>query len=92
MKRILLSVPKLGGFRSLYIHPTAVTLSDLAAAFPNGGAITIEKLKAQNLVPGIATRVKVIGNGSLKKPYQLKSITASAGAKAAIEATGGSVM
>jgi len=49
-------------------------------------------LKAAGLVPGIAKTVKVIGTGKLDKAVKLLTgVLATKGAKAAIEAAGGSV-
>ena len=54
-------------------------------------AIDLAALKAANLVPARATRVKVILSGELKRKIALKGIAITKGARAAIEAAGGSV-
>ena len=48
-------------------------------------------LKAAKLVPQIVKNVKVIKSGELKRAVKLTGIGATAGAKAAIEAAGGSL-
>ena len=48
-------------------------------------------LKQARLVGDLAKVVKVINSGTLSKKVALKGIGATAGAKAAIEAAGGSV-
>ena len=48
-------------------------------------------LKQAKLVSQLAQTVKVIKRGELTKKVALKGIVATAGAKAAIEAAGGSV-
>jgi large subunit ribosomal protein L15 len=48
-------------------------------------------LKQAGLVGELAKVVKVIKSGALSKPVALKGVGATAGAKAAIEAAGGSV-
>jgi len=48
-------------------------------------------LKSAGLVGQIARVVKVIKSGSISKAVKLSGIGATAGAKAAIEAAGGSV-
>jgi large subunit ribosomal protein L15 len=48
-------------------------------------------LKAAGLVASIARVVKVVKTGELTKAVKLNGIGATAGAKAAIEAAGGSV-
>jgi large subunit ribosomal protein L15 len=54
-------------------------------------AIDLAALRAANLVPARATRVKVILCGELKRKIALKGIAITKGARAAIEAAGGSV-
>lgn len=54
-------------------------------------AIDLAALRAANLVPARATRVKVILSGELKRKIALKGIAITKGARAAIEAAGGSV-
>ncbi|MCS7072591.1 MAG: uL15 family ribosomal protein, partial [Anaerolinea sp.] len=48
-------------------------------------------LKKAGLVPELARRVKVIKSGEIARPVRLVGIAATAGAKAAIEAAGGSL-
>jgi large subunit ribosomal protein L15 len=48
-------------------------------------------LKAAGLVASIARVVKVVKTGELTKAVKLNGIGATAGAKAALEAAGGSV-
>jgi len=53
--------------------------------------VNLLTLKAAGLVGAIARVVKVVKTGELKKAVKLNGIGATAGAKAAIEAAGGSV-
>ena len=53
--------------------------------------IDVLALRAAGLVPGVAKTVKVIKTGKIEKAVTLTGILATAGAKAAIEAAGGSV-
>ena len=57
------------------------------------GAISqhLKSLKQAGLVAELAKVVKVVKSGELSKKVTLKGIGATAGAKAAIEAAGGSV-
>lgn len=55
------------------------------------GEIDFAALRAAKLVPNSAKRAKIVKKGELTKKFVLKGITATAGAKAAIEAVGGSV-
>ena len=53
--------------------------------------VDVSALKSAGLVPQLAKTVKVIKSGSLSKAVKLNGIGATAGAKAAIEAAGGSL-
>ena len=78
------------GFKSASLKYNAeITLSDLEAL----GATEVDllALKQAGLVAQIAKVVKVIKTGELTKAVVLKGVGATAGAKAAIEAAGGSV-
>ena len=78
------------GFKSAQLKFNAeVTLSALEAL----GATEVDllTLKQAGLVGQIAAVVKVINTGTLKKAVKLTGIGATAGAKAAIEAAGGTV-
>jgi large subunit ribosomal protein L15 len=81
-------LPKVG-FRSRTAQRTAeIRLHELALI---EGEVTLDSLKAAGLVPGNAERAKVFVSGSLAKACVLRGIGATAGARAAIEAAGGSV-
>jgi large subunit ribosomal protein L15 len=54
--------------------------------------IDVLALKAAGLVPSSAKTVKVIKTGKLEKAVKLSGVLATKGAKAAIEAAGGSVV
>lgn len=53
--------------------------------------IDFEALKAAGLVTTRAERAKVVKKGEIKRALKLKGVAVTAGAKAAIEAAGGSV-
>ena len=65
---------------------TLAQLEKLGAA-----EVDLLALKAAKLVPQIVQNVKVIKSGELKRAVKLTGIGATAGAKAAIEAAGGSL-
>jgi large subunit ribosomal protein L15 len=82
-------LPKVG-FRSKLKNDTAevllyqlekLTVSDIDFAV----------LRAAKLVPANAKQAKIVKKGELTKKFVLKGVLATAGAKAAIEAAGGSV-
>nr|AAL68694.1 large subunit ribosomal protein L15 [Xanthomonas campestris pv. campestris] len=55
------------------------------------GEIDFAALRAANLVPSRAKKAKIVLKGELSKKFVLKGVAATAGAKAAVEAAGGSV-
>ncbi|KJS77311.1 MAG: 50S ribosomal protein L15 [Serpentinimonas sp.] len=78
------------GFKSTTLKFNAeVTLTDLQAL--GAAQVDLLLLKQAGLVPELARKVKVIKTGKLALAVQLNQIGATAGAKAAIEAAGGSV-
>jgi large subunit ribosomal protein L15 len=56
-----------------------------------GDTIDFAALKAAGLIETRAVRAKIVLKGELKRAVKLKGVAATAGAKAAIEAAGGSV-
>ena len=82
-------LPKIG-FHSPIAKDTAEVLLYQLDKLP-AGEITFAILREAKLVPSIAKRAKIVVKGELTKAYTLKGIVATAGAKAAIEAAGGSV-
>ena len=79
------------GFASLTRNATAeVRLSDLQDM--KATEIDFAALQAERVVPRAALRAKVILSGELKRKISLKGVKASKGARAAIEAAGGSVV
>jgi large subunit ribosomal protein L15 len=78
------------GFKSVLLKYNAeVTLTDLDLL--TEADVDLLSLKQAGLVPARAKHVKVIKSGELKRAVMLKGIAATAGAKLAIEAAGGSV-
>ena len=79
------------GFKSVSLRFNAeITLSDLACLQVE--VIDSLLLKERGLVPAHAKTVKVIKSGSLTKAVKLTGVAATAGARLAIEAAGGSIV
>lgn len=78
------------GFKSQSLKYNAeITLSELQIL--GAAEVDLLTLKQAGLVPQLAKVVKVIKSGELSAKVTLKGIGATAGAKAAIEAAGGSL-
>jgi large subunit ribosomal protein L15 len=82
-------LPKRGFVSHLSKDTAEVRLSDLAK-LPIAD-IDILALKAAGLVPAAAKTAKVIRTGKLDKAVKLSGLAATKGARAAIEAAGGSI-
>ena len=82
-------LPKIG-FRSRMAKDTAeVLLYQLDRL--EAGEVDFAALRAAKLVPSTAKQAKVVKKGEVTKKFVLKGVMATAGAKAAIEAAGGSL-
>ena len=57
----------------------------------DAGVIDLEALQQANIVSRNITQVKVIASGTIDKAVTLKGILVTRGARAAIEAAGGSI-
>lgn len=82
-------LPKVGFRSRKAIESAQVFLYQLAGL--KADVIDLAALRAAGLVHGEARRVKVVKKGDIKRAVKLSGLLATAGAKAAIEAAGGSV-
>ena len=82
-------LPKVGFNSRMAKYTAELRLHELE--LPEAEVIDIEVLKKANLVPAFVTKVKVILSGEIKKAVKLKGIAVTKGARAAIEAAGGSI-
>jgi large subunit ribosomal protein L15 len=81
-------LPKRGFKSGALKYAGEVTLSDLERL--GADKVDLLALKAAGLVRQLVTTVKVIASGTLARKVVLEGIGATAGARAAIEAAGGS--
>jgi large subunit ribosomal protein L15 len=82
-------LPKRGFKSHLLKYNAEITLSELQAL--GAAEVDVLALKTAGLIPQLAKVVKVIKSGELTSKVVLKGIGATAGAKAVIEAAGGSL-
>jgi large subunit ribosomal protein L15 len=84
-------LPKLRGFnRPNKVHWSVVNLDRLAAAFPKGGSVDPDVLVQAGLARK-NTPVKVLGDGDLSAPMQVRAHAFSSTAAEKITAAGGTV-
>lgn len=82
-------LPKLGFTSRKSAFVAEIRLDELAKV--EADVIDLTALKAANVVAGKIRSAKVINSGELSKAVKLSGIRVTAGAKAVIEAAGGSV-
>ncbi len=82
-------LPKVGFNSRMAANSAELRLHELALA--NADVVDIEALKKVHLVPAKVSKVKVILSGTIDKAVKLKGLAVTKGARAAIEAAGGSI-
>jgi len=82
-------LPKFGFRSDIAMTRAEVRLHELDKV--EGGVVDLDSLKKAGVIPVFAERAKVVLSGELKKAVTLKGIGATKGARAAIEAAGGSI-
>lgn len=91
MRRLILSFPKVGGFRSLRLKPVIVNINDLEQVFPSGAEVSPKTLLKVGLIRASAAGVKILGDGKLTKKLTVKGCAVSESAKKKILDAGGEV-
>lgn len=82
-------LPKLGFASRRKKYSAQVRLHELAGL--EASVIDLDVLKAENIVPMITKKVKVIDSGKLEKAIILRGVVATKGARSAIESQGGTI-
>jgi large subunit ribosomal protein L15 len=79
------------GFRNPFRRNIVIVNIDQLKKFPEGSIIDRDALLEAGLVKSIGDGIKVLGKGNIEHPVSVKVDMISRGAKAKIEAAGGSV-
>lgn len=82
-------LPKVGFTSRMAKKSAELRLHELA--IPTDDVIDMDCLKKLHLVPATVTKVKIIKSGELDKAVKVSGLAVTKGARAAIEAAGGSV-
>ena len=86
-------LPVKKGFRNINHKEYAIiNLDDLERLFESGDEVTVEKLLAIGIIPGVKDGVKVLGFGELNKKLKVTAHRFSKTAEAAIGKAGGEVI
>jgi large subunit ribosomal protein L15 len=85
-------LPKMGFISHVKPTRAEITLSTLAKlAAKSGGSVDLAAVKAASAVPAGIEKVKVILSGTITTAVTVKGLAVTKGARAAIEAAGGTV-
>ena len=92
MRRMIMALPKIGGFRSKYAKANVVTLKFLASKAP-AGAVNPKILRKLGIVEISRGGIKILDfvDFKLEKKYDVSGCEVSTGVRAKIEAAGGTV-
>lgn len=90
-RHLMLSTPKLRGFKALSSGAQAVNLADIAGSYVAGEVVTPRTLLKKGLVRDAKQDVKILGVGELPHAVTVKGCRVSATAQAAIEKVGGKI-
>ena len=82
-------LPKVGFNSRMAKYSAEIRLHELE--LPEVDVIDLECLKKADLVPAHTTKVKVIKSGEIKKAVKIRGLGVTKGARAAIEAAGGTI-
>lgn len=82
-------LPKFGFTSQLALVTAEVRLSELNKV--DGDIVSLETLKTANVIRHDVKRVRIILSGEVRKAFTFKGVKVTKGAKAAIEAVGGTV-
>jgi large subunit ribosomal protein L15 len=82
-------LPKVGFRSRRALERDEIRLGELGAL--GGDEVTLETLRGAGLIGRAVKRVKIIKSGDVPRAYTVRGIAVTGGAKAAIEAAGGTV-
>lgn len=91
MRHIILSTPKLRGFKSIHAKPEILNLNQLNTGYNTGETVDIKSLLEKKLIKHSGAGVKILSSGEISKQLIITGCKVSAGAKEKIEKAGGKV-
>ena len=81
--------PKRGFRNPSRIEYACVNLTTLEASFPPHARITLDDLRKEGVIKGRVSRLKILGNGELTKPFVVRAHRYTQRAREKIEQAGG---
>lgn len=92
LRSLMERASKTRGFTSRGQKFAVLNLSDLERFFSANEIVSPSTLREKNVLPAGSENIKILGNGSLKKPLTVRVQAVSVSAKTAIEKAGGTVV
>ncbi|MEK7166996.1 MAG: 50S ribosomal protein L15 [Patescibacteria group bacterium] len=92
LKKMIQSIPKKRGFKSIHPKADIVNIKQLDIKFKNDDKITPEILFKKGLINKIKNKVKILGDGELTKKLIVEKCAVSKSAKEKIEKAGGKIL
>jgi large subunit ribosomal protein L15 len=88
-KKMIMVLPKIGGFKSIHPKPAIINIGKLAEHFNDSDKIFPKILLKKGLIDKIKAGVKILGEGEINKKLIIEGCLVSKGAKEKIEKAGG---
>ncbi|MCU0833150.1 MAG: 50S ribosomal protein L15 [Chromatiaceae bacterium] len=82
-------LPKIGFRSRKQLTTDEIRLHELNRV--TGDLVDLESLRAANLIDRSVTRVKIIASGTVERAFTIRGIGVTKGARAAVEAAGGTI-
>ena len=87
MKKQLMQIPKLRGFKSLRPNNQVVSIDSINAVYKEGETVNPATLVEKGLVKKADLPIKILGKGAIKvKDIKVENVKMSQGAKASVKA------
>lgn len=83
--------PKLRGFKSMYDKNTTVNIRQLEKYFASGDIVSPKTLIEKKVLRKVASTVKILGDGELKKKLTIEDCVVSKSAEKKIKDAGGEI-
>lgn len=90
-RRLMQATPKLRGFKSLQIKPTALSFEVLEKKFDNGDVVKLASLIEKNIIKDTVKAVKVINSGKLTKKLNFEGVKFTSAAAEVVKKLGGEI-
>lgn len=90
-RELIQRLPKLRGFRNKPLEEKSMAVNISSLEKISGNLVNKQTLIESGLIRKTDKNVKILGNGEIKKAFQIEGLKVSESAKKKIEAAGGSV-